>query len=83
MSFHFIRKWVKLKPIAIHNQGKSLPNASFVSHTPSTGEGEEVEEREAEGADEDELHIVIVMALWSAFTFYGLLAVGCCPFACL
>lgn len=56
-----------------------------MSHTPSAGEGEgeEVDEREAEGADEDELHIVIVMALWSAFTFYGLLAVGCCPFACL
>lgn len=53
-----------------------MPNASFVSHTPSPGEGEEVEEGEgkAEGADEDELHIVIVMALWSAFTFYGLLA---------
>lgn len=72
MSFHFIRKWVKLKPIAVHNQGKSLPNASFVSHTPSPVEGEGEEEREAEGADEDELHIVIVMALWSAFTFYGL-----------
>lgn len=64
----------KAKAIAVHNQGKSLPNASFVSHTPSPGEGEEIEEREAEGADEDELHIVIVMALWSAFTFYGLLA---------
>lgn len=35
LSFHFIGKWVKLKPIAVHNQGKSLPNASFVSHTPS------------------------------------------------
>lgn len=78
LSFHFIRKWVKLKLIAVHNQGKSLPNASFVSHTPSPreGEGEEIEEGEAEGADEDELHIVIVMALWSAFTFYGLLAAG-------
>jgi len=30
---HFIRKWLKPKPIAVHNQRKSLPNASFVSHT--------------------------------------------------
>lgn len=43
-----------------------MPNASFVSHTPLEGD--------VEGADEVELHIVIVMALWSAFTFYGLLA---------
>lgn len=32
-----------------------------------------------EGADEVELHIVIVMALWSAFTFNGLLAASAAP----
>jgi len=36
---HFIRKWLKPKPIAVHNQRKSLPNASFVSHTHTESRG--------------------------------------------
>jgi len=56
---HFIRKWLKPKPIAVHNQRKSLPNASFVSHT----------HRVQGSGGPTAGYIVIFMALWSAFTF--------------